>query len=116
MMKINAENIAPTCEKFEWAFEFLGKPWTGLIIRALLHGPKRAKEIAESIPNISGRVLNQRLKELEDIEVVKRTVYTERPVRIEYELTEMGKSLEPAMEEVQKWADMWWETMQKQDK
>ncbi|WDL98745.1 winged helix-turn-helix transcriptional regulator [Alicyclobacillus sp. ALC3] len=95
------------CPKFESAFELLGKRWTGLIIRALLGGPKRFKDISAMIPNMSDRMLAERFKELESAGILMRHVYPETPVRIEYELTQKGRDLEPMMNEVQKWADVW---------
>jgi DNA-binding HxlR family transcriptional regulator len=93
------------CPKFETAFELLGKRWTGLIIRVLLSGPKRFKDISDLIPSMSDRMLSERFKELEAADILVRHVYPETPVRIEYELTEKGKGLETAMNELQKWAD-----------
>lgn len=97
----------PMCPKFEAAFELLGKRWTGLIIRVLLSGPKRFKDISAQIPEMSDRMLSERFKELEAADVVVRHVYPETPVRIEYELTDKGKSLQSVMDEVQKWAERW---------
>ncbi|MFC0212544.1 winged helix-turn-helix transcriptional regulator [Paenibacillus chartarius] len=93
------------CPKFETAFELLGKRWTGLIIRVLLSGPKRFKDISDLIPSMSDRMLSERFKELEAAGILIRHVYPETPVRIEYELTEKGRGLETAMNELQKWAD-----------
>jgi DNA-binding HxlR family transcriptional regulator len=93
------------CPKFETAFELLGKRWTGLIIRVLLDGPKRFKDISDLIPSMSDRMLSERFKELEAAGILIRHVYPETPVRIEYELTEKGKGLEPVMQELHKWAD-----------
>ncbi|WP_217558152.1 helix-turn-helix domain-containing protein [Paenibacillus sp. GbtcB18] len=95
------------CPKFENAFELLGKRWTGLIIRVLLSGPKRFKDISDMIPSMSDRMLSERFKELEATGILIRHVYPETPVRIEYELTEKGKGLEPVMDELQKWAETW---------
>ncbi|BCJ87244.1 winged helix-turn-helix transcriptional regulator [Effusibacillus dendaii] len=95
------------CPKFESAFNLLGKRWSGLIIQVLLSGPKRFKEISEVIPNMSDRMLTERIKELEAEDIIKRTVYPEIPVRIEYELTDKGRALQPVMEQVQKWAETW---------
>jgi DNA-binding HxlR family transcriptional regulator len=95
------------CPKFEAAFNLLGKRWNGLIIQVLLSGPKRFRDISEMIPQMSDKMLTERFKELEAAGIIKRTVYPEIPVRIEYELTEKGKALEPAMKEVQKWAEVW---------
>lgn len=95
------------CPKFEAAFELLGKRWTGLIIRALLSGPKRFKDISEMIPNMSDRMLAERFKELEAAGILVRHVYPETPVRIEYELTQKGRALEPVMDALQEWANRW---------
>ncbi|MDQ7092137.1 helix-turn-helix domain-containing protein [Desulfosporosinus sp. PR] len=95
------------CPKFESAFELIGKRWTGLIIRVLQTGPKRFKELAETIPNVSGRVLTERLKELECEGIIHRHVYPEMPVRIEYSLSSKGRDLIPVFDELQKWAVKW---------
>lgn len=95
------------CPKYELAAELLGKKWTGLIIRVLLGGPKRFKEIKEQIPEMSDKMLTDRMKELEQLSVVKRTVYPEMPVRIEYELTEKGHGLEPVILSIQDWGEQW---------
>ena len=95
------------CPKFESAFQMLGKRWNGLIIRVLMQGPKRFKDISAFIPNMSDKMLVERLKQLESSGLVTRTVFPETPVRIEYTVTEMGKDLEPAMDELQKWAEKW---------
>ncbi len=95
------------CPKFEAAFQLLGKRWTGLIIRVLLHGPQRFRDISAVIPAMSDRMLAERFKELEAAGILTRLVYPETPVRIEYELTEKGRTLQPVMDEVQHWADNW---------
>lgn len=95
------------CPKFEAAFEILGKRWTGLIIQVMLNGPKRFSDFQEVIPNLSPRMLTERLKELEEHGVVVRQVYPEMPVRIEYELTDKGRDLQNVMTEVQAWASKW---------
>ena len=93
------------CPKFESAFELLGKRWTGLIIRTILNGQHRFSDIEEAIPNMSSRMLTERLKELDKEGIIVRKVYPETPVRIEYELTEKGLELENVMDEIQKWAE-----------
>jgi DNA-binding HxlR family transcriptional regulator len=95
------------CPKYEHAAELLGKKWTGLIIRVLLDGPKRFKEIKFQIPDMSDRILTERMKELEGLEVIVRNVYPEKPVRIEYELTEKGLALEPVISSIQTWGEKW---------
>ncbi|EGK11058.1 winged helix-turn-helix transcriptional regulator [Kroppenstedtia eburnea] len=95
------------CPKFEFAFTLLGKRWTGLIIRVLLDGPKRFKEISTMIPGMSDKMLTERFRELEAAGVLTRNIFPETPVRIEYALTEKGKALKPVMDEVQTWAEEW---------
>ncbi|MDR4888285.1 helix-turn-helix domain-containing protein [Fredinandcohnia sp. QZ13] len=94
------------CPKFEKAMSLIGQRWTGLVIYQLLSGPKRFCTIESSI-GISGRVLSERLKDLESQGIVKRHVYPETPVRIEYTLTEKGMALKPLMDEIQKWSQDW---------
>jgi DNA-binding HxlR family transcriptional regulator len=95
------------CPKYESAAEILGKKWTGLIIRVLLGGPKRFKDIKEQIPEMSDKMLTDRMKELEAVGILTRTVYPEMPVRIEYELTEKGKNLEEVILSIQSWGENW---------
>lgn len=95
------------CPKFEKTFMILGKKWSGLIIEVLLTGDHRFKEIAEEIPGVSDRVLVERLKELEDEEIVVRKELTDGPIRILYGLTEKGKNLEKVMIEIQDWSNKW---------
>ena len=92
------------CPKFERAMEIISKRWNGLIIHQLLRGPQRFCEI-ESAISISGRLLSQRLKDLEREGIVHREVYPETPVRIEYSLTEKGRTLKPILAEIEKWAE-----------
>ncbi|XID95737.1 winged helix-turn-helix transcriptional regulator [Paenibacillaceae bacterium WGS1546] len=95
------------CPKYESAAELLGKKWTGLIIRVLLGGPKRFKDIKEQIPEMSDKMLTDRMKELEAAGILTRTVYPEMPVRIEYELTEKGRQLEEVILSIQHWGETW---------
>ncbi|ENH95812.1 hypothetical protein J416_13906 [Gracilibacillus halophilus YIM-C55.5] len=94
------------CPRFESALNILNKRWTGLIIYQLLEGPQRFSSIETAI-GISGRVLSERLKDLEKEGIVKRNVYDETPVRIEYLLTDKGNALEPVLDSIQEWANSW---------
>ncbi|GAM15800.1 winged helix-turn-helix transcriptional regulator [Mesobacillus selenatarsenatis] len=96
------------CPRFEKAMTILSQRWTGLIIYQLLSGPQRFCTIESSV-GVSGRVLSERLKDLENEGIVRREVHPETPVRIEYSLTEKGKSLEPLMKEIEKWSQGWLE-------
>lgn len=94
------------CPKFEKATQLLGKRWVGLIVNQLLKHPKRFSDLVSEI-QLSPKILSERLKELEEEHIISRTVYPETPVRIEYELTEKGKSLEPIMKSIANWSDTW---------
>lgn len=96
------------CPYYHRAIELIGRRWTGAIVRVLLHGEAmRFGEIAEAVPELSDRLLSERMKELEAHGVVKRTVRPGRPARVEYELTEMGRELAPAVYEIERWARRW---------
>lgn len=86
--------------------QLLGKRWTGLILFQLLSGPQRFSELEHALP-VSGRLLTERLKELEKEGMVNRTIYAEVPVRVEYSLTDKGRALEPIFRDLQNWAENW---------
>ena len=94
------------CPKFEKAISILSQRWTALIIYQLLTGSKRFSEIQLAI-GISGKVLSERLKELEQLEIVKREVIPDTPVVIEYSLTEKGLSMEPILKTIEDWSGQW---------
>ena len=94
------------CPRLAKAMELLGKRWTTLIIYQLLDGPQRFNAIESALP-VSGRLLSERLKELEKEGIVERQIYTEVPVRVEYSLTEKGRNLEGAVHEIETWAQNW---------
>jgi DNA-binding HxlR family transcriptional regulator len=95
------------CPRFFHAVELVGRRWTGVILRALLGGPARFHEIRDSIPDISDRMLSERLRELEAEGIVTRSVIPESPVRVEYALTDKGRALETAIVALGKWAERW---------
>ncbi|MBI4306234.1 MAG: winged helix-turn-helix transcriptional regulator [Chloroflexi bacterium] len=96
------------CDRYQAAFEILGKRWNGLILRALADGPRRFTEIARFVPDLSDRVLSQRLVELEELLIVERAVdVSHRPVLVEYSLTPRGRALSPVLDSVHAWADKW---------
>ena len=95
------------CEKFHRAVELIGGRWTGAVIQLLFHGRMRFAELRAAIPDISDRMLSERLRELESEGIVARIVVPETPVRVEYELTEKGRALEHALSAVGKWAERW---------
>ena len=85
----------------------MGRRWTGAILRVLMDGPLRFSEISQSVPELSDRLLSERMKELEARGIVQRTVHPGPPVRVEYSLSRMGHELEPALSELQRWAKRW---------
>lgn len=95
------------CVRFEKAVELLSKRWVALIVYSLLPGPKRFSDIEQHLPNLSGKVLSDRLKELEAEGLIRRDVYPEMPVRIEYSLTDKGRALSPLFTSITEWADHW---------
>lgn len=99
--------MSKLCQKFEAASVLIGKRWVNLIVFELLKGPKRFNDL-ESVLEISSKMLSSRLKELEEEYVLVRNIYPETPIRIEYELTEKGKSLEPLMKAVESWSQKWY--------
>ena len=95
------------CAKFHKAVELIGGRWTGAVIRLLLNERMRFAELRDAIPDISDRMLSERLRELESEGIVARIVVPETPVRVDYELTEKGRALEQALCAVGRWAERW---------
>lgn len=95
------------CVRFHRAVELIGGRWTGAVIQLLLNGRMRFAELRVAIPDISDRMLSERLRELEAEGIVARIVVPETPVRVEYELTEKGRALEQALAAVGRWAERW---------
>ena len=95
------------CPLYHEAVELVGRRWTGAILRVLMEGPLRFSEVAQAIPELSDRLLSERMKELEARGMVQRTVLPGPPLRVQYELSQMGSELEPALVELQSWARRW---------
>jgi DNA-binding HxlR family transcriptional regulator len=98
---------SPFCPRYHRAMEILGRRWAGAIIRAMLAGRSHFSEITAVVPGLSDRLLSERLKELEAEEIITRTVIADRPVRIEYHLTEKGKALGNVVSALSEWAETW---------
>ena len=101
------ETRSNCCPLYHEAVELVGRRWTGAILRVLMDGPMRFSEIAQSVPELSDRLLSERMKELEARGMVQRTVISGPPIRVQYELSRMGRELEPALSELQSWARRW---------
>ena len=84
--------------------DLIGERWTVLLLRdLLLHGPRRFQDFQQSLAGVPPNTLSARLKEMEDNGLVFRQFYSERPPRVEYVLTDKGKSLGPVVRALQAW-------------
>lgn len=95
------------CSRFHEAVELIGARWTGAILNVLLHGRTRYADLRSAVSDISDRMLSERLRELEQARIIRRYVSPDPPVRVEYELTEKGRALEPALYAIAAWAERW---------
>jgi DNA-binding HxlR family transcriptional regulator len=95
------------CSRFHRAIELIGSRWTGAILQTLLQGRTRYATIKSAIPDITDRMLSERLRSLEGEGLVSRHVVPESPVRVEYELTAKGRELQDALREIGNWAERW---------
>ena len=84
----------PACP-VETTLSLIGDKWKVLILRDLMPGTKRFGELKKSVGNVSQKVLTAQLRAMEESALVHREVYAEVPPRVEYSLTELGKSLKP---------------------
>lgn len=102
-----SRGVAPDCvETIEVVRDILarvGDKWTVLIVTALVDGPSRFTALHESIPGISQRMLGHTLRALVRDGLVTRTAYAESPPRVEYELTDLGRSLAGAVDHLVGW-------------
>jgi DNA-binding HxlR family transcriptional regulator len=97
------------CSRFHRASELIGRRWTGAIIFCLLKSTCRFATLRDAIPDITDRMLSDRLQELEQEGIVARTVIPEMPVRVEYALTRKGRALGTAVDAIAEWARKWTE-------
>ena len=104
------EQSSAFCPRFQFAIELIGRRWVGAILRVLVAGPARFNELLGAVPGLSDRLLTERLRELEKLGVVHRLVSQERPVRVTYELSASGRSLEDIIRALGDWAERWVET------
>ena len=95
------------CARFHHASELIGRKWTGAIIYLLLRERCRFATLRAAIPDITDRMLSERLQELEEEGILDRIVVPETPVRVEYALTEKGRALTGAIDAIGAWAHDW---------
>jgi len=87
----------------ETTLSLLGNKWKVLILRELFIGTKRFGELSRGVPGISQKMLTQQLRQMEEDNLVHRKVFAEVPPRVEYSLTEIGRSLSPILDAMHKW-------------
>lgn len=103
MNGIKSENL-PACP-VETTLTLIGDKWKVLILRDLMPGTKRFGELKKSIGSVSQKVLTAQLRDMEANGLVNRKVYAEVPPRVEYSLTELGKSLKPILDAMWDWGE-----------
>ena len=87
------------------AFELLGKRWTGVVLGTLSGGPTGFRALARAVEGISDSMLSDRLGALTDAGLVTRNVDEGPPISVAYELTDAGRALLPALEQITRWAE-----------
>ena len=102
---IAAEECVAADESLVRAFDLLGKRWTGVLLGTLRGGPVGFRALARAVPGISDSVLSDRLGELAEAGLVARKVAEGPPVSVTYSLTEAGRALLPALEQIRLWAE-----------
>jgi len=106
-MSDSSSNVSQVCSRFHRAIELIGSRWSGAILQTLLQGRTRYGAIKAAIPDLTDRMLSERLRSLEAENLVLRIVVPESPVRVEYELTQKGRELQDALKEIGAWAERW---------
>jgi DNA-binding HxlR family transcriptional regulator len=106
-MSDSSPHTTQVCSRFHRAIELIGSRWTGAILQTLLQGSTRYGAIKGAIPDITDRMLSERLRSLEGEALVLRVVIPESPVRVEYALTPKGRELQNALREIGNWAERW---------
>src|ERR1700742_2159909 len=100
-----ADQCVPAADALGRAFQFLGKRWTAVVLGHLSAGPAGFRELSRAVSGVSDSVLSDRLSDLAAGGLVVRTVAAGPPVSVTYELTDRGRALMPALEQIALWAD-----------
>ncbi len=93
---------APGCN-IEKSLNIIGGKWSTLIVRDLMEGPKRFKDLRKSLEGISPTSLINKLRKLEENQVIKREIFAEVPPKVEYSLTEYGMALKGVLSALDEW-------------
>ena len=98
------EQCVPAAAALAHAFRFLGKRWNAVVLGTLSTGPAGFRELSRAIDGISDSMLSDRLSDLTTAGLIARTVDAGPPVAVSYALTERGRALMPALEQIAIWA------------
>ena len=98
-----ATKFSKNSTPLETTLAFISNKWTALILRELLAGTKRFSEMKKSIGSITQKVLTSNLRSMEEDGLLTREVFAEVPPRVEYTLTEKGRSLGPVIDAMEAW-------------
>ena len=104
MKTVDAAACVPKADALGRAFKLLGKRWNAVVLGHLSHGPAGFRDLSRAI-GVSPSMLSDRLTELCDVGLVERTVTEGPPLGVIYELTDRGRALMPALEQITVWAD-----------
>jgi DNA-binding HxlR family transcriptional regulator len=102
--QIDPDACIPGADALRRAFRFLGKRWTAVVLGHLSAGPAGFRELSRAIDGISDSVLSDRLADLANGGLISRTVDEGPPLAVSYELTDRGRALMPALEQIALWA------------
>jgi DNA-binding HxlR family transcriptional regulator len=102
---VDAEECARGDAALVRAFDLLGKRWTGVVLGTLSGGPSGFRALARAVEGISDSMLSDRLSALCDAGLVARNVNEGPPISVAYELTESGRALLPALDQISRWAE-----------
>ena len=101
---MQAKKELPACP-VETTLMLIGDKWKVLILRDLMPGTKRFGELKKSIGSVSQKVLTAQLRDMEAQGLIHRQVYAEVPPRVEYSLTDLGRSLKPILDAMWNWGE-----------
>lgn len=96
----------PNCP-IEAALDVIGGKWKSIILFRIMEQTRRFNELRRLIPNVSQRTLTNQLRELERDGLIHRKVYAEVPPKVEYSATELGQSLQPVLEAISQWSEVY---------
>ncbi|MFE7133134.1 winged helix-turn-helix transcriptional regulator [Streptomyces sp. NPDC057638] len=113
-MRSRVEEAPDHCA-IEFAMEILGGRWKLAILKQLVPGTLRFGEIGRALPGITQRMLTRQLRELENDGLVARTVYPEVPPRVEYTLTDVGRSLDAITAQLDTWGRWYQEKVRRSE-